>query len=327
MANPLRVLVTGYGGFLGSHISQQLIDHGIRVLGLARNPYPNLAAIGVQIFQGDAADRDSVQSIVRQCDAIIHTAAIAGVGGDPKDYEHANIRATEVLLDAAKEAKLGAFVFCSSPSVVFDGKPQRNIDESEPYPKKFLADYPRTKAMAEQIVLNSANDIPVCSLRPHLIWGAGDNHLTPRLVQRARANKLRIVGDGKNVIDTVHVEYAATAHVNALKILLDRPQSINGRSFFITDGQPIGCWDWIELILKQFGLTKPQKSISLTAAYRLGNAFEIVYKALRIRSEPPMTRFVALQMGLDHYYDITSAKRLLDYKPIIDRLARIRELK
>ncbi len=326
MTKSTRVLVSGYGGFLGSAICRQLIHEGFQVVGLARKSYPSLASIGVQTIQGDAADRETVQSLVSRCDAVIHTAAIAGVGGHPSDYEHANVTTTQVLLKASIEAKVGAFVFCSSPSVVFAGRSQCNIDESEPYPERYLADYPRTKAIAEQMVLAASNELPVCSLRPHLIWGKGDNHLTPRLVDRARRGRLRVVGDGRNIIDTVHVDYAADAHVKALKVLLKNPTSTNGRAFFITDGQPIGCWDWIDLILRQFGLSKPNKSISVVAAYRLGYALELIYKSLRLRGEPPMTRFVALQMGLDHYYNIDAARSLLGYEPIGDRQTKILEI-
>ncbi len=320
------VLVSGYGGFLGSAICRQLLSKGYRVHGIARSRYPALEALGVIAHQGDASNIESVQPLVRGCDVVIHTAAIAGVGGRAIDFERANVRTTEVLLQAAKEEKLNAFVFCSSPSVVFAGRPQAGIDESTDYPATYLADYPRTKAAAEQLVLSQSKNIPVCSLRPHLIWGAGDNHLIPRLVDRMRRGRLRIVGDGKNIIDTVHVDYAARAHVNALEILLQNPTRINGRSFFITDDQPIGCWTWIEKILARFDLPKPTKRISLNAAYRLGHALEWIYKGLRLKGEPPMTRFVALQMGLDHYYNIKAAKELLDYKPIHDRDSRLQEI-
>lgn len=321
-----KVLVTGYGGFLGSAICKNLLAKGYTVHGLARGIYPELKSLGVISHQGDAADESVSAEAVKGSDAVIHTAALAGVSVFAAPYERANVQATKSVLNAAIDSKVNAFVFCSSPSVVFAGRSQKYIDEAEPYPQKFLAHYPRTKAISEKLVLEASSILPVCSLRPHLIWGATDNHLIPRLVDRAKRGRLRIVGDGHNVIDTVHVDYAAQAHVDALETLLHRPQTINGRSFFITDDKPVKCWDWIGQILNQFKLPPPNKSISLKAAYRLGHALELIYRGLRIKSEPPMSRFVALQMGLDHYYNISAAKELLGYRPIEDRDARVKEL-
>jgi 2-alkyl-3-oxoalkanoate reductase len=320
------VLVTGYGGFLGSEICRQLVAAGYAVNGLARNRYELATKLGINAFQGDATDPEIVHQAMQGCDAVIHTAALAGVAQTPHRFELANVKATQVMLDVAKQSKVAAFVHCSSPSVVFegtaDGIGQCNVDESHPYPKRFLADYPRTKAISERLVLESRHSMAVCALRPHLIWGHGDNHLTPRLVDRMRRGRLRVVGNGKNVIDTVHVEYAARTHVQALEILLREPASINGRSFFINDGNPIGCWDWIATILREFDLRPPTKTISLRTAYRLGHSLELIYRTCRLSDEPPMTRFVALQLGVDHYYDITAAREMLGFKPLMDRSLR-----
>jgi nucleoside-diphosphate-sugar epimerase len=321
-----RILITGYGGFLGSAICKILLNNGYEVHGLARGDYPQLQSLGVVTYRGDAADESIAAAAIRGCDAVIHTAALAGVSVFAKSFEHANVQVTKTVLDAAIEAKLTAFVFCSSPSVVFAGRSQKYIDEREPYPETFLAHYPRTKAISEQLVLQSSNKIAACALRPHLVWGSGDNHLIPRLVDRAKKGRLRIIGTGENIIDTVHVDYAAQAHVDALEVLLERPQTINGRAFFITDDEPVKCWDWISQILRQFNLSSPTKSISVNSAYRIGHLMEMIYRVSRIKLEPPMTRFVALQMGLDHYYNISAAKELLGYRPIDDRDARIKEI-
>ena len=327
MSLSTRVLVTGYGGFLGSEITRQLLHDGYQVNGLARNRYPVLIEQGVTSFAGDISDPAICQQAIAGCQAIIHTAAIAAAGGPRQWFERINIIATDVLLDAAWEAGCNVFVFCSSPSVVFDGKSQRNINESTPYPTRWLADYPRTKAIAEQHVLSRANaNFQTCALRPHLIWGRNDNHLMPRLIDRARRGRLRIVGDGKNIIDTVHVEAAAQAHVRAMQKLLSGDPSINGKPFFLTDNAPIGCWDWINQILKTADQPVPAKRISLNAAYRIGHVLEIAYRLSGTKAEPPMTRFVALQMAVDHTYDISAARKLLNYEPIESRSEKLSEI-
>ncbi len=315
-----RVLVTGYGGFLGREIVRQLKAAGYTVRGLARGRYAHLQSLGVETVAADITNRSAVLDASRDCDAIIHTAALAGVWGPWRDYYRTNTLATSHLLEAAVTQGVQAFVYSSSPSVTFDAQPQSGIDESTPYPRRWLCFYPQTKALAECSILAIAksSELRTCALRPHLIWGEGDPHLFPRVVQRARAGRLRRVGSGRNLIDVVHVGNAARAHVLALERLLAKDARVNGQAMFITDGQPIVCWDWIRRILEAAQVPVPKRSISYPAAYRLGTMLELMYRTLRIRYEPPMTRFVAAQLALDHYFSIDRAKDLLGYRPVVD---------
>jgi 2-alkyl-3-oxoalkanoate reductase len=315
-----KVLVTGYGGFLGKTIVGQLVAAGYSVRGLARGSYPELAAMGVEPVRGDIADRQTVLDACQGCEAVIHTAAKAGVWGGWQEYYRANVLATEHLLEGAGRAGLRAFVYTSSPSVTFGGQHQSGVDESVGYPQRWLCYYPQTKAMAEQSVLAAGRSgrLRSCALRPHLIWGQGDPHLFPRVVQRARQGRLRRVGSGENLIDVVHVEAAAQAHVLALHKLLQGDEQLSGQPLFLTDGQPVACWAWIRRILELAHVPVPTKSISFAAAYRIGWLLEMAYAGLRCRSEPPMTRFVAAQLAMDHYFDISRARRWLGYEPASD---------
>ncbi len=320
-----KVLVTGYGGFLGAEVTRQLLDAGFQVRGLARGSYRELQALGVEAVQGDIANRSTVLAACAGCDAIVHTAAKAGVWGPWRDYYRINTLATSHLLEGAHLHNVTAFVHCSSPSVTFAGTPQSGVDESVPYPDKWLCAYPHTKALAEQAVLGAARvgRVRACALRPHLIWGHGDPHLFPRVIERARQGRLRRVGSGENLIDVVHVTNAARAHVQAVEKLLAGKAELNGQALFLTDGDPIACWEWISRILQTAGVPVPKREISYAAAYRIGGLLEGGYRLLRIKSEPPMTRFVAAQLAMDHYFDITRARRLLDYQPSVDRDAEL----
>lgn len=316
-----RVLLTGYGGFLGAEIARQLIASGYEVRGIARQKYPELEALGVEAVQGDITSEEVVAHAIANCEAVIHTAAKAGVWGTWEEYFRINTAATSQLLRAAQHNQVRAMVYTSSPSVTFDGQHQSGVDESVPYPERWLCYYPQTKALAEKEVLEAAADqaISTCALRPHLIWGHGDPHLFPRVVERTLQGKLRRVGDGKNLIDVVHVQSAARAHVQALDKLLDGDQRVNGQAFFLTDGEPIECWQWISKILECAGVPVPDKSISFNSAYRVGAALETIYWLARKRQEPPMTRFVAAQLALDHYFSIDKARELLDYQTVVNR--------
>ena len=321
------VLVTGYGGFLGQTIVRQLLANGYRVRGLARHAYPQLQQLGVEAVTGSITDPDSVQRAMMGCDAVVHTAALAGVWGESRAYFDTNVRGTQILLDKAQQANCQAFVFTSSPSVTFSAQHQSGIDESTPYPTRWLCDYPRTKAMAEQLVLASTGktELWCAALRPHLVWGNGDPHLMPRVVNRARQGKLKRIGTGQNMIDVVHVENAARAHLLALDKLLARDPAVNGQAFFITDGQPIACWQWISDILTCAKVPVPDGAISYAMAYRIGAVLEMFYGALRFQAEPRMTRFVAAQLALDHYFSIDKARRLLGYDPQNRREERLQE--
>lgn len=315
-----RILVTGYGGFLGQEIVRQLLAAGFEVRGLARGEYPRLRALGIETFKGDITSRVAIERACRDCQGIVHTAAKAGVWGPWQAYYRVNTQATELLLEAAQAARVQAFVYTSSPSVTFNGTPQSGVDESVGYPQAWLCHYPHTKALAEQAVIAAAaaGRMMACALRPHLIWGPGDPHLFPRVVLRAKQGRLRRIGNGENLIDVVHVQSAAAAHVQALQKLLRGEESLNGQALFITDGRPIACWDWISRILAAADVPIPQKSLSFPAAYRLGALLEAAYRVTRRRGEPPLTRFVAAQLALDHYFSIDRARRLIGYDPDID---------
>lgn len=329
-----RVLVTGYGGFLGSEICRQLRAAGDQVVGLGRSDYPHLDGLEIESLRGDVRDAEAVSRAVRGVDAVIHTAAIAGVWGPWDLYHGINTKGTQNVVAACRAERVKVLVYCSSPSVTFDGTDQSGIDESVPYPKTWLCHYPHTKALGEQAVLaaHQPGSLWTCSLRPHLIWGADDPHLFPRLIDRARRKRLRIVGDGRNKIDTVHVFNAAAAHLCGLNQLWQEAMgesqlAAGGRAYFITQDEPVDCWDWIRQVLDIAGVELPKGRIRFSKAWKLGHALEIGYGWLRRSDEPPMTRFVAAQLAKDHYFNISAARKLLNYRPLVSNQQGLEELR
>jgi nucleoside-diphosphate-sugar epimerase len=316
----MHTLVTGGGGFLGRYIVEQLLARGDRVRSLGRGAYPELEALGVEVHRGDLADRRAVTAACDGVDCVIHVAALAGISMNWPTYDAANVRGTQNVIDACVIAEIPRLIYTSSPSVTFSGCDQHGVDESGRYDFAWMesrnAHYSRSKALAEQAVLSASGDeFRTCALRPHLIWGPRDAHLIPRLIDRARRGRLRRVGDGTNLVDICYVENAAAAHLAAADALADPASPVAGKAYYISQGEPVNCWQWIDEVLALAGLPPVEMSISYNAARRLGAAFELVYRTLRLRGEPPMTRFLAGQLAKSHYYDIGAARRDLGYGP------------
>jgi nucleoside-diphosphate-sugar epimerase len=189
------------------------------------------------------------------------------------------------------------------------------VDESVPYPAHYRSHYPQTKAIAEQAVVKASEQgLKSIILRPHLIWGPKDNHLVPRIIERA--HRLRRIGDGHNLVDTVYIDNAADAHILAAEALKSSPE-ISGRIYFISQGDPIPLWDMVDAILKAGGRAPVRKSISLKKAMLIGAVLEFVYRALRLKGEPQMTRFVAEELASAHWFDISAARNDLKYRPAV----------
>ncbi len=317
----MRALVTGGGGFLGQAIVRRLRDRGDSVRSLSRGAYPELKELGVECIHGDIADADVVCAAAANCDVVFHVAAKAGVWGRYSDYHRANVMGTEHVIEACLANAVPKLVYTSSPSVVFDGHDEAGIDETTPYPKRYLTHYPKTKAIAERAVLkaNGARrtsdvELATTALRPHLIWGPGDNHLVPRLIERARQGKLRRVGSGTNLVDTVYIDNAADAHLLAAD-KLESDSSVAGRVFFISNGEPVPLWELIDRMLACANLPPVKRRISASAAYAAGTLLECVYSMLGRDDEPPMTRFVARQLSTAHWFKIDAARAAFGYDP------------
>jgi nucleoside-diphosphate-sugar epimerase len=312
----MLALVTGHGGFLGRYLCEQLVARGDRVRGFSRRRFAELVALGVDQRQGDLRDAAAVADACAGVDVVFHNAGAAGIWGPWEHYYGINTGGTHNVVSACQQLGVPRLVYTSSPSVTFDGREQCNVDESAPYPTRWLCHYPHSKALAEQLV-RDANDgakLLTCSLRPHLIWGPRDEHLVPRLITRAQSGKLRRVGDGKNLVDMIYVENAAAAHLQAADALT--PGSpVAGKVYFISQGQPVNCWDWINEILALAKLPPVSRSLSYSAATAAGIACEWTWTLLRRRDEPPMTCFLAAQLATSHFFDISAARREFGYVP------------
>jgi nucleoside-diphosphate-sugar epimerase len=321
-------LVTGASGFVGGLLARRLLDNGRRVRALSRSPMPELEKLGAEIVCADVADEAAMRAACAGVATVFHAAARVGVWGPPDEFEHTNIGGARAVVAAGRTQGVARLVFTSSPSVVFTPGHLAGVNETQPLGTAFPAAYPRTKAGAECIILaaHEPGRFNTTALRPHLIWGIGDRNLIPRVVARARTGRLRIVGDGQNRVDLTHIANVVDAHLLAEASLARSDSAAGGRAYFITNGEPVALWPWINELLRRLDLPAVEKRISLRTAERLGAACEFVWRMLRLRGEPPMTRFVAAELAHDHWFDIGAARRDLGYKPRVTMEQGLAEL-
>jgi nucleoside-diphosphate-sugar epimerase len=316
----MKILVTGGMGFVGHNLVRQLIADGHEVHALGRSPHPPAEKLlpQLQYHCHDLSLNCTFEDWFDEVDTVFHVAAKAGMGGKEEDYRLANLVATELLLKTCQSRGVSRFIYTSTPSVTFSRKPICGGDESLPYSNENISSYAWTKSLAEQKVL-SANDrsgMRTLALRPHLIWGAGDPHLLPRVISRHRRGKLKRVGDGKNKVDLTHIDNVVHAHLCAFESMISDP-ALGGRAYFIGQNEPVNLWNWLDQVFIEIDLPPLQKSVSYQTAYLLGGILEKTWGLFSIKSDPPMTRFVASQLAHDHWFSGTAAEQDLKYQPVI----------
>lgn len=313
----MKTLVTGAGGFLGGAIARALIARGDAVRLLARRPVPELQALDAELALGDIRDGESVARACDGVELVFHVAAKVGLWGPASEFEQVNVGGTRRVLEGCRRAGVPKLVFTSSPSVVFDGGDIAGVDESAPYPARFDGHYSRTKALAEEIVLESASrELETVALRPHLVWGPGDRHILPRLLEKARAGRLRRIKGCDKLVDTCYIDDAVRAHLLAAARLGFSP-GISGKAYFISQGDPRPLWSVIGGLLGAAGVALEAPELPRWLAYAAAELVEGLWGLAGARSEPPVTRFLLSQLSTAHWFDISAARRDLGYAPAL----------
>ncbi len=308
-----RALVTGGGGFVGSHIVRQLRLAGVECFVLGRNRYPEMEALGAICIQGDICDAEFLLSTMEGVDTVFHVAALAGIWGKWEDYHSVNVIGTANVLAACKKNRVSNLVYTSTPSVVFNGDDIVNGDEQLPYADHFLCHYAKSKVMAEKLVLEGAGDeLKTCAIRPHLVWGPGDPHLIPRLLERGRKGQLKKVGNCTNRVDISYVENVAAAHLLAARNL-ETIATASGQAYFISQGEPVNLWEWIDELFERMNVPAIRSRVPFFLAYGAGAMLEVSHRLFLPEKEPRMTRFLAEQLAKSHCFSIEKARKDFGY--------------
>lgn len=318
----MRVLVTGASGFLGRATAAAVRDAGHEVRTFQRRPS---GVSGVSDVLGTMTDGAAVARAVAGTDAVVHLAAKVSLAGDPADFARVNVDGTRTLVDAARAAEVGRFVFVSSPSVAHTGSSLVGAGAGPAEPARARGDYARTKAAAELVALGAdAPGFAVVAVRPHLVWGPGDTQLVGRIVDRARKGRLPLLDSGAALIDTLYVDNAASAMVAALEHATD--DDVHGNAYVVTNGEPRPVGDLLAGICTASGVSAPRVHVPAGVARVAGSVVEAVWRVRPGEDEPPMTRFLAEQMSTAHWFDQRRTQQDLQWAPAVsidEGLARL----
>lgn len=306
----MRVLVTGSTSLVGSAVVSRLQERGDAVTVLQRHP----SGLDVAEHLGDIADRAAVTAAMTGVDAVVHAAGRVAATGGWELFEETNVRGTQNVIDAARDAGVTRFVHVSSPSVAHSGQSLIGAPAGPADPRHVRGYYARSKAKAELIALdaNSAR-MSVVAIRPHLIWGPRDTQLVGRVIDRARSGRLVIVGSGASLVDTTYVDNAADALVAAV----DRVPELGGRALVVTNGQPRPIREMLNRIVIAAGLEPPRIKVPYRLARAGGLAVERIWDYRKTDDDPPMTSFLAEQFGTAHWFDQREVRQALAWEPAV----------
>lgn len=317
----MKILLTGGTSLIGGQLAQALAGRGDEVTVLQRRP----AHLGLTETLADLGDVKAVRRAVSGQDAVVHLAAKANVHGDPAEYERINVGGTRTVVRAAEEAGVRRLVYVSSPSVAHSGNSLVGARAAPADPRRARGPYARTKAAAELIALAADSpNLSVLAIRPHLVWGPGDTQLAGRIVARAEAGRLPIIGSGAALIDTTYITNA----VEALVAAVDRCPQAHGQALVVSNGEPRPIVEILSAICRAGGAEPPNRHLPVGAAIAVGAVSDGIAAARRwltARSpvplgeagDPAMTRFLAEQLSTAHWFDLRQTASALNWSPRI----------
>lgn len=308
--------MTGTGSLLLGGIASELLRRGDEVVCLQRRPAAFEGHQNAHEVLADVCDAGAVALAAKGCDAIIHGAARVGIVGSQKEFYDTNVRGTENILQATQQHNISRLVFVSTPSVAHTGHSLVGAPAGEAEIGRSRSYYAESKAIAERTVLNARNSqLAVVAIRPHLVWGPGDTQLVGRIVERAASGRLAVVGTGNALVDSTYIDNAISAHIAALDAL-HNGSACDGKAYVISNGEPRTVNELMRSMCESAGIPFEPRHLSLALGIRLGSVVERLWPLVR-SSEPPITRFIAEQLGTAHWFDQRSVQQELQWAPTV----------
>ncbi len=311
------MLVTGATGAVGKRVVRRALDAGYRVRAMVRDAGkcdPELAAWGAELVEADMAAPESLPGAAAGADVVVHAAAHIGDWGPADLYRAVNVVGLEHLLTAVeRENRLRCFVHVSSVSV-YPPHHHYGSDETIPPNPQGLDGYTTTKAESEILVRDhmARSGLPAVIFRPGSMYGPGDRHFLPKLIERFNAGKMKIIGDGKAVLANTYFDN----FVDAIFLALERP-AVVGETFNVRDERLVSRLEYFNTVADYLG--KPHaRHFPLGVAKAVVPLFEGIAKLRGRKTAPLLTRGRIKFMSLHQDYSIDKAKRLLGYRPTVD---------
>ena len=295
-------------------IASELVRRGDDVVCLQRRPSTFVGHQNAHQVLADICDVDAVAQAAQGCDAIIHGAARVGIVGSQKEFFDTNVTGTKNILQAAEQHSISRLVFVSTPSVAHTGDSLIGAPAGEAEIGRSRSYYAESKAIAERTVLNARNEhLAVVAIRPHLVWGPGDTQLVGRIVERAASGHLAVIGTGNALVDSTYIDNAISAHIAALDAL-HIGSACDGKAYVISNGEPRTVNELMRSMCDAAGIPFEPRHVSLAMGIRLGSVIERLWPLMK-SSEPPLTRFVAEQLGTAHWFDQRAVQQDLGWTP------------
>ena len=309
------MLVTGGNGFIGSAITNAYAQAGRPVRVIDNRIASTKDSIDFE--RVDINDRDAVKHACRDVETVIHCASLVQTRNDRRDAVWAtNFEGTKNVVAGCRAHDVARLIHVSSASVVYDGSDIEDGDESLPYATTAASAYVASKIAAEKEVLAFANESStrVCALRPHLVFGPGDNRLIPNLL--ARRGRMRELGKRTYLSDFLYIDNFVDA-VQAAESTMVEDASISGEAFFITNGEPLAFFEFVERVLAATDHPKIVGRVPAWVAYLAATFVEIYFHLIsrEIIAEDGMSRFAIRYLMTHHYFNSKKAQRLLHWCP------------
>lgn len=320
----MRYFVTGGSGFLGGHLVSRLVGDGHDVLALARSARAAdaVAQRGATPVTGELGDLAPLAPDLAGVEVVVHAAAATAQWARRGDLDHDNVDGTREVVDLARAAGARRLVHVSTEAVLADGHPLRYVDEDTPYPPRHAGEYPRTKAVAEQIVLTADGpDLRTIVVRPRLIWGPGDTTVLPGILEAVREGRWAWVAGGDYLTSTCHVSNVCEAIVRAAES--DR----SGQAYFVTDGAPVPFRDFVTAMAAAHGVEMPSRSVPRSVARTAARAVAGSHRVLRRAGEPAISPTAVALGAQEMTVNDDRARREIGYRPVVtveEGLAQLR---
>ena len=307
-------LVTGATGFIGGRLVEALLDRGDRVRALVRDPSraEGLAERGVELVPGDVTEPGSLRRAVRGADGVHHCAALVGDWFEKAEIQRVNVEGTKHVLDACAAESVPRLLYLSSLSVL-GAKHHDGTDESATYAPTGEA-YSDAKIDSERLVHGFAErgDVETVILRPGFVYGPGEPHFIPRLVDSLRKGRFAYVGDGSKLLNVVHVSDVAQA-----ALLADTHPETGGKAYNLTDGSRTSLREWVTFTCEQLALEPPTRRLPPKLAWLLVSLLEGLARARRSKEPPRLSKGSMRFLYYNQLFSIEKARRELGYSPRI----------